>query len=160
MVFNITCLSGFHPLINHSLHGTETLKVKAPMEPVKEGDQVVGYSPLNDGRMYYDDIPHGLCVLWGIAEILSVPVPNIQRLIVENQVMMGKEYLLAGSKGSNGAFLKGKDWGECPAPQNFGVTSRDGLAEFLVWDRLEERATEGTARNARLSTHSLPKSKL
>ena len=130
------------------------------MEPVKEGENVVGFSPLNGGRMFYDDIPHGLCVLWGIADILSVPVPHIQRLIVENQVMMGKEYLVAGSNGSNGKLAKGKDWEETPAPQNFGVSSRDALAEFLVWDRLEERAVESTARNARLNAHSLPKSKL
>lgn len=50
--------------------------------------------PITDSRMFYDDIPHGLCVLFGIAEILHVPTPMISKMIIENQIMMGKEYLV------------------------------------------------------------------
>lgn len=52
------------------------------------------YMPITDSRMFYDDIPHGLCVLFGIAEILHVPTPMISKMIIENQIMMGKEYLV------------------------------------------------------------------
>ena len=91
----------------------------------------------------------GLCVLYGIAEILHVPTPMISKMIIENQIMMGKEYLVP-TPDAKGVHAKGRDWGEAAAPQNFGVSSREGLAEFLVWDRLEEHAQLEESRNGRL----------
>jgi len=123
--------------------------VKAPMKEVKGADGGTEFLPITDSRMFYDDIPHGLCVLYGIAEILHVPTPMISKMIIENQIMMGKEYLVP-TRDAKGNHAKGRDWGEAAAPQNFGVTSREGLAEFLVWDRLEEHAQFEESRNGRL----------
>lgn len=141
-------------LVSHftgeAIKSNQRLKyVKAPMKEVKGKDGSTEYMPITDSRMFYDDIPHGLCVLFGIAEILHVPTPMISKMIIENQIMMGKEYLVQ-TPDAKGRHAKGRDWGETAAPQNFGVRTREELAEFMVWDRLQEHAEQEEGRNVRL----------
>ncbi|MGF1467132.1 MAG: NAD/NADP octopine/nopaline dehydrogenase family protein [Sandaracinaceae bacterium] len=47
-------------------------------------------------RYFQDDIPYGLCVYRYLADLLDVRVPEIDRLIVWGQRIMGKEYLVDG----------------------------------------------------------------
>jgi hypothetical protein len=61
------------------------------MVPAKLPNGKDGFTPVKDGRMFFDDIPHGLCVLWGMAQIMGIPLPHIEQLILENQAMMGFE---------------------------------------------------------------------
>ncbi len=50
-----------------------------------------------DHRYFQDDIPYGLCVFRYLADRVDVRVPEIDRLIVWGQRIMGKEYLVDGA---------------------------------------------------------------
>ena len=67
-------------------------------------------------RYLTEDIPFGLVVLHGIAEIAGVKTPNIDRVITWAQGEMGKEFL-AGSQ------LSGGDVKFTRAPQNYGIAT-------------------------------------
>merc|ERR1719223_2405238 len=71
-------------------------------------------------RYFMEDIPDGLCMYKGIAEILEVPTPTIDFIIEFFQKFMGKEYVKDGK-------LAGADVGETKSPQRFGVTTLDAL---------------------------------
>ena len=66
-------------------------------------------------RYFQDDLPFGLCVFRYLADRVDVPVPEIDRLIVWGQRIMGKEYLVDGK-------LEGKDVAEIPV---WGHTLKD-----------------------------------
>ena len=62
-----------------------------------------------------EDIPYGLVVIRGIAEIVGVETPNIDKVLLWSQEKMGKEYLV-NSK------IQGKDVEKSRAPQRNGLT--------------------------------------
>jgi hypothetical protein len=67
-----------------------------------------------------EDVPFGLVVLRGIAELADLPTPTIDRVISWAQKQLGKEYLVEGK-------LKGRDLVATRAPQRFGFRSLDEL---------------------------------
>uniref|UniRef100_A0A7S1BPW5 Opine dehydrogenase domain-containing protein n=1 Tax=Corethron hystrix TaxID=216773 RepID=A0A7S1BPW5_9STRA len=90
-------------------------------------------------RFFRDDVPHGLCVALGLAELLGFNVANDMPLtlnIVRRlQRWMGKEYVLPANwsqGGSPGIVAGGRDLGETSAPQAFGVTTVEDLRRFLA----------------------------
>ncbi|XP_013384202.1 tauropine dehydrogenase [Lingula anatina] len=88
-----------------------------PMEPSKDGN---GFVPLFTQRYLTEDIPFGLTVTRGIAEIVGVPTPNIDKIILWAQGVMGKEYMVDGK-------MAGKDIGETRSPQRYGLKTVDDL---------------------------------
>ncbi len=52
-----------------------------------------GFVPVFDSRFFTDDVPHGLCVLLGLAELVGVETPQIVQLIRMCQRFMGKSYV-------------------------------------------------------------------
>jgi hypothetical protein len=68
-----------------------------------------------DHRYFQDDIPYGLCVFRYLADQVDVRVPEIDRLIVWGQRIMGKEYLVDGQ-------LSGSDVTDIPV---WGYTLED-----------------------------------
>ncbi|EGD74960.1 hypothetical protein PTSG_07186 [Salpingoeca rosetta] len=125
-------------------------KVKAPMIPGKTKDGKLGMVPNIRSRFWLDDIPHGLCVLFGIAELLGLEVPTILHLIRRNQEMIEKEYVteLPDAKGS---LLCGRDAHETSAPQAYGIYTLDEFVEWMQWDRTSEPPAI-----ARLSPSTVP----
>ena len=79
-----------------------------PMKPT-EG----GWVPDFSSRYLTEDVPFILLVHKGLAELLDVELPKIERLINWCQEVMGKEYLIANQ-------VKGQNIGETRAPQRFG----------------------------------------
>lgn len=65
-----------------------------------------GVIPNFDHRVVQDDIPHGLCVVKDIAELLHEKTPWIDLLIEWHQNLMKKEYIVNG-------HLTGKDMEDC-----------------------------------------------
>ena len=74
-----------------------------------------GYVPSKTSRYLIEDIPFGILVIRGIADIVGVPTPVIDRVIEWNQKFMEKEYLVDGK-------LTGKDIAATRVPQRFGIT--------------------------------------
>ena len=79
-----------------------------------------GFLPNFRYRYTSEDIPFGLVVLKGIAEIACVETPVMDEIIAWGQTQLGKEYIV-GSK------LVGKDIGSARAPQSFGLRTVDEL---------------------------------
>ncbi|WP_289151222.1 NAD/NADP octopine/nopaline dehydrogenase family protein [Porticoccus sp. W117] len=74
-----------------------------------------GWEPDFANRYFTEDIPLGLCVYKGVADLASVATPTIDTVITWAQQHMGKEYVVDGK-------LCGRDVGETHAPQRFGIT--------------------------------------
>ena len=75
-----------------------------------------GWIPDFNSRYFTEDIPHGLCIYRGIADLLDMELPVIDEVLAWAQGLMGKEYIVDGR-------LAGKDVGETYAPQVFGATT-------------------------------------
>jgi hypothetical protein len=82
--------------------------LRTPMHQV-EG----GWIPNYESRFFQEDIPYGLVVLKGLAELAGVSTPTFDNIISWAQEKMGCEYLVDGN-------LRGKDIAESGAPQRFG----------------------------------------
>jgi hypothetical protein len=63
-----------------------------------------------------EDISFGLAVVKGIADIVGVPTPSIDKVLYWAQGILTKEYVVDGK-------LVGKDVGETRAPQRYGLNS-------------------------------------
>uniref|UniRef100_A0A7S3L263 Opine dehydrogenase domain-containing protein n=1 Tax=Amphora coffeiformis TaxID=265554 RepID=A0A7S3L263_9STRA len=83
-----------------------------------EIDGVKKYKPNFRYRYFSEDIPCGLCVTRGIAEMAGVPTPHMDDVIMWSQKVMGKEYLVNGK-------LCGKDVESTRSPQHYGWTDLD-----------------------------------
>ncbi|XP_052073705.1 opine dehydrogenase-like [Mytilus californianus] len=97
-----------------------------PMNAVENG-----YVPDFEYRYMTEDIPFGLVVMKGIAEIVSVETPTMDKIIKWAQSKIGKEYLVGGS-------LKGKHLKEVRAPQSYEIRSLDELLNFIYSDMRPE----------------------
>ncbi|KAL8584321.1 hypothetical protein ACOMHN_014740 [Nucella lapillus] len=73
-----------------------------------------------DYRYLAEDVPFGLVVTKGLAELAGVPTPETDRVLTWCQGKLGKEYLV-------GSELKGKDVTSSRAPQAYGYKSLDDL---------------------------------
>ena len=85
----------------------------APMRPVAGG-----FVPDFQARYLAEDVPFGLLVTRGIAELAGVATPVIDSVLAWAQARLGKEYLVAGR-------LEGADLTVTRAPQRYAITSLD-----------------------------------
>ena len=90
--------------------------IRHPMVHVSDG----GYVPDFQHRFLAEDVPYGLVVVRGVAELAGVPTPNLDRVLCWSQSKMGKEYLV-------GKRLIGRDLAETRSPQRYGFTMDDIL---------------------------------
>ena len=90
--------------------------LKHPVKKSEDGKFVPDFSYL----YMTEDIPYGLAVIRGIAEISGLETPNIDKVLTWCQEKMGKEYLV-NSK------LQGKDVTSCRAPQRYGFTTLESI---------------------------------
>jgi hypothetical protein len=87
----------------------------APMRPAGEG-----LVPDFESRYLTEDVPYGLVVMRGIADLAQVPTPMMDEVIVWAQERIGKEYLVDGK-------LKGRDIVDSRTPQRYGMITLDDL---------------------------------
>jgi hypothetical protein len=76
------------------------------------------YVPDFNHRFLAEDVPFGLVVIRGIAEIARVPTPCIDTVLSWCQDRLGKEYLV-------GSRLTGRDLATTRCPQRYGLTTID-----------------------------------
>lgn len=83
--------------------------IKTPVREVHGG-----FIPDPNTRLFTDDIPYGLCVLKGYAELLKIETPWIDVIVEWHQTLMGKEFIVNGK-------LVGKDADKCGTPVSYNV---------------------------------------
>jgi hypothetical protein len=88
-----------------------------PVVPIDTSDGKK-YLPNFKYRYFTEDIPCGLVVTRGVAELAGVPTPHMDDVIVWCQERMGKEYLVNGK-------LAGKDLESTRSPQHYGCRDLD-----------------------------------
>jgi hypothetical protein len=79
-----------------------------------------GWVPNWDSRFFGEDIPHGLVVLRGLADLTGISLPRIDEILRWSQWKMGREYLVDGK-------LQGRDIAESGAPQCHGIATLSDL---------------------------------
>ncbi|EDO47689.1 predicted protein [Nematostella vectensis] len=79
-----------------------------------------GLVPTFKSRYSTEDIPYGLVVIKGIAELFGVPTPQSDKVLLWMQEKLGKEYLVDGK-------LQGHDVMETRAPQKYGISKIEEL---------------------------------
>ncbi len=87
-----------------------------PMSQTEDGQ----YMPDFSHRFLAEDVPFGLVVIRGIAEIAGAPTPGIDKVLSWSQRKMGKEYLV-------GSSLSGKDLATTRCPQRYGFRTISDL---------------------------------
>lgn len=107
-----------------------------PMREV-QSDGKTKYLPDFRYRYFSEDIPMGLVVTKGIAELANVATPHMDEVITWCSKMMGKEYLVDGK-------LRGKDLHETRCPQHYGFTDLDTF--LRVNHYLEESVASGNSK--------------
>jgi len=88
---------------------------KCPMKEV-EG----GFQPDFANRYFTEDIPEGVAMYKGIADLAGVETPVIDEIVCFFQKFMGKEYIKDGK-------LAGSNVSETKSPQSFGIDSLEML---------------------------------
>ncbi|MCP4272193.1 MAG: hypothetical protein GY781_09535 [Gammaproteobacteria bacterium] len=88
---------------------------RCPFKAIEEG-----WEPDFSNRYFTEDIPLGLCIYKGVADLVDVATPLIDEIIYWAQGYMGKEYIINGR-------LQGQDVNETHAPQRFGIISKEDL---------------------------------
>ncbi|KAL9186206.1 hypothetical protein ACHAXT_005444 [Thalassiosira profunda] len=88
-----------------------------PMREV-DVDGTTKYLPNFKYRYFTEDLPMGLIVTRGIAELAGVSTPHMDDVILWCQEKLGKEYVVDGK-------LAGKDLDSTRAPQRYGFSDLD-----------------------------------
>lgn len=79
-----------------------------------------GYQPSVQGRLFQEDVPSGLCVLRGIADMVGVGVPTIDMMIQWHQKFMNTEFLKDGKLNPETIHLT-------TAPARYGINTLEQL---------------------------------
>jgi hypothetical protein len=84
--------------------------------PCKEEEG--GFMPDLKYRYLSEDVPTGLCFSKGLAEILEVPSPTMDKVMMWAQECIGLEIMVGGK-------MCGKDIAKTRAPQGMGITTAE-----------------------------------
>jgi hypothetical protein len=84
-------------------------------------DEAGGFMPDLKYRYVAEDVPTGLCFAKGLAELLSIPTPTIDKVLMWAEKCLGKQFYVDGK-------FCGKDLGETRAPQGVGITN---ISDFI-----------------------------
>lgn len=93
--------------------------IKIPMILLENGN----YVPDKENRYFTSDIPYGLCIIRGFADILNVPTPNIDKVLKWYEKFADLEYFV------NEKFI-GKDLINTGIPQNYGINTEKDIIDF------------------------------
>merc|ERR1712217_155784 len=73
------------------------------------------FTPDLNYRYLAEDVPTGLCFAKGLAEIVGIPTPTIDKVLIWAQGAIGLEIMVNGK-------MTGKDLDKTRAPQGVGIT--------------------------------------
>eukprot|EP00747_Dinoflagellata_sp_TGD_P169579 gnl/TRDRNA2_/TRDRNA2_198898_c0_seq1.p1 gnl/TRDRNA2_/TRDRNA2_198898_c0~~gnl/TRDRNA2_/TRDRNA2_198898_c0_seq1.p1 ORF type:complete len:424 (+),score=82.08 gnl/TRDRNA2_/TRDRNA2_198898_c0_seq1:88-1359(+) len=96
---------------------------KAVRSPMKK--QGAGWTLNIQHRWFAEDVPEGICMYKGIADLAGVKTPAIDECLDFFQKLMGKEYMTQGK-------LLGSDVPETKSPQAFGIDTLEKLVQCCV----------------------------
>lgn len=88
--------------------------------PCKEADGK--FMPDLKYRYIAEDVPTGLCFAKGLAEIMEVPTPTMDKVMIWAQECIGLELLVDGK-------MTGKDLDKTRAPQGMGITTKEAFLD-------------------------------
>merc|ERR1712039_973985 len=88
-------------------------------------------------RYLAEDVPTGLCFSKGLAEILGIPTPTIDKVMLWAQGCIGLEIMVDGK-------MAGKDIGKTRAPQGMGITTTEQFIELAKIDKAALAAEVGS----------------
>lgn len=95
------------------------------------GKHKIPYTDMGNGKVvptlahkfFETDLPFGLVTFKDIADMVGVPTPMIEELILWNQKLIGKEFVKRDENGV--CTLDGADIDECVVPTRYGIKSED-----------------------------------
>ncbi len=103
---------------------TEKIRSIEAFKPIKT--QMIkcedGYKIDLNSRYIIEDIPYGLLIFKGIAELLMINTPNIDKIIYWVQELLGKKYIVDG---------KLYDIVDTGCPQNFGINNLNDFIKIM-----------------------------
>jgi len=107
--------------LTKKLSSIESLKkITSPMKQYERG-----YIPDFTSRYFVEDVPYGLFILKGFALIADVDTPFMDKVILWNQEMLGKEYI-------NKSGTLGKDAFETAVPQKYGLSTKKDIYDYYL----------------------------
>ncbi len=112
--------------------------LRLPVRPAGGGLYQIDFN----ARYLTEDVPFGLVVARGIAELASVATPALDRIIQWAQDRTGRQYLVDGA-------LAGADWRRSRAPQAYGIHDVRALA---AWEWGGSASAQPAARDGAAST--------
>jgi len=84
--------------------------------------------PNVNSRLFWEDIPYGLCILKNLAELLNIPTPTIDNMIRWHQQFMGKQFLVGNKLSTDPAIIN-----ITGTPRKYGIiTVADVVATSLA----------------------------
>merc|ERR1719330_872666 len=99
-------------------------------------DSSGGFLPDLKYRYLAEDVPTGLCFAKGLAEILGIPTPQIDKVLQWAQGCIGLEIMVDGK-------MKGNDVSKTRAPQGVGVTTVKQFIELAGLSDLPKKQGGG-----------------
>ncbi len=91
-----------------------------PMKETEDGKFVPDYTH----RYMTEDVPNGLVVTKGLAQVAGIPSPFHDEVLKWCQKILGKEYIV-------GTELTGKDISSTRCPQRYGINTLDDLVNIM-----------------------------
>nr|CAH17650.1 alanopine dehydrogenase [Arenicola marina] len=94
-----------------------------PAEAAGDNNGGCNWEPNFGYRYITEDIPFGLVVLCGVAQIIGVATPHMDKVVLWSQKVSGKEYLVDST-------LSGRDMPDTRSPQKYGLTTIDQILGY------------------------------
>jgi opine dehydrogenase len=82
------------------------------------------FFPDSSSRYFLEDVPYGLLILRSMADICGIATPNMDKVILELQNYLEKEYI-------ENSELKGKNIGDTGIPENYGIKTKEQLINLF-----------------------------
>mmetsp|Transcript_107424 Transcript_107424/g.331886 ORF Transcript_107424/g.331886 Transcript_107424/m.331886 type:complete len:133 (+) Transcript_107424:2-400(+) len=95
-------------------------------------------------RYIAEDVPTGLCFVKGLAEIIGIVTPNIDKVMKWAQECIGLEIIVDGK-------MTGKDLAKTRAPQGMGITTPEQFIRLANLETPEQTAVDASLKRRRLS---------
>ena len=90
---------------------------KTPLKEVSPGR----FQPVVASRLFWEDIPFGLCILKSLAQSMGIPTPSIDFFIRWHQQFMGVQFLL------DDGTLNPKTLPRTAAPEAYGLDTLEAV---------------------------------
>lgn len=97
--------------------------IQHPMIQTSRGQ----YVPDFGHRFLSEDVPFGLAVIRGISEIINLPTPNLDKVLLWCQAKLARQYLVDGR-------IAGRDVAETRCPQKYGIHTLSALLDASSTD--------------------------